>query len=175
MNPIQNVSNPNSVYTKSVESQIGGIPNRWNPKSVESNRRAISYVSRHLMQDQRSVGKCGEWLVEMAAGGYTAHLCEIMTNLQDANGLRSAGFILPAVQAPFTSMELGRACENDIIHEIVEEDEFAELYGTSTLALTVARAARGYWMYAGGGRMAAALHSTEMAKQCVDMFMVDEA
>ena len=114
----------------------------------------------------------------MVSGKFMEHLAELVSNLADANQLRRAGFTLPAVGNLEGGLDfLNRSCrkDNDLIYEILEEDEYASLYGDSTTSLLAARATRAQWMYSWPGQMSCGLVASLYATKAVEKFLVDEA
>ena len=111
----------------------------------------------------------------MAAGGYFAHVCEIIVNLKDMNTLTAAGFQLPQMQPGFTVAELTEVVGEDIETLAIEEDEYAHTYGQCTMHMVCARMNRGLHYFSWPGLMSSSVKSEDHAKRVVPMFRVDEA
>ena len=124
-------------------------------------------------QEQRSVDGCRNYWVRMAGGDYLTHLVDLLCTLKCPAALREAGFHIPVME-PGDPIPTSTA-ENYIDIEIIEEDEYATLFGRSVLSLVVVRAIRGLHLFGWPMKMPGGLRSPEIMKRNIDLLSVDEA
>ena len=132
--------------------------------------KCLSTYHSYQNAKQRSVDDCEQFIVEVSSFGFIRHLQTIMMTLVDANALREAGFLLPAVGSLDATTLTGSP---DVMHVIQIEDEYATLFGLSVMSLVKARAHRGQWLFAWPTRMFRALSSTTEGEDAVSLFMRD--
>lgn len=107
--------------------------------------------TRRALQDLRSVDANERWIVDEAAGRTTAHICEIVAQLQSSEALEKVGFLEAA--------------------EKLTKEDFGD---QTTLTLAFTRIARMLWLTNGWpGKMMAALKGEEQHSRKVHEFRLE--
>lgn len=119
----------------------------------------------------RSTESTRGWLLQQVSGAYRANVQAFIAKLFCLDSLVDAGFFLLGISPGGTQTRPGQALDN---HELIIEDEYAELYAGLMFGFVTQRVSRGFFYDCWPTKMIGALAGESEAARLIEEFQDDQ-